>query len=66
MEFNGCYFAASILLKNNNGANDLYNAACKYYSGRACDDKTTNPNKFYGNDVVAEAARLQKIIDAKK
>lgn len=39
------------------------NAACKYYSGRACDGKTTAPNSFYGNSVMASARSIQSDID---
>jgi len=35
------------------------NAACKYYSGRAC----SGSNEFYGNSVMNIAAKLQKDID---
>ncbi len=37
-------------------------AACKYYSGRACDNKTPK-NYFYGDSVVAKAAKFQDDID---
>jgi membrane-bound lytic murein transglycosylase B len=35
------------------------NAACRYYSGRACDSKAP-ANAFYGNQVTAKAADIQK------
>ena len=35
------------------------NAACSYYSGRAC----SGSNEFYGNSVMNIAAKLQKDID---
>lgn len=38
------------------------NAACKYYSGRACDSKSP-PNASYGNSVVAKADTYQQNID---
>jgi peptidoglycan hydrolase CwlO-like protein len=38
------------------------NAACKYYSGRACDSKSP-PNASYGNSVVAKADSYQQNID---
>lgn len=38
------------------------NAACKYYSGRACGQSSLN-NTFYGDQVLAKAATLQKDID---
>lgn len=34
------------------------NAACKYYSGRGCDDPAVK-NAFYGNNVMAIATRIQ-------
>ncbi len=38
------------------------NAACKYYSGRSCDNKSP-PNSSYGNSVTAKADTYQKSID---
>ena len=38
------------------------NAACKYYSGRGCDDPAVK-NAFYGNSVMAIATKLQADID---
>jgi peptidoglycan hydrolase CwlO-like protein len=38
------------------------NAACKYYSGRACDNKAP-ANASYGNSVVAKADSIQQNID---
>jgi len=38
------------------------NAACKYYSGRACDSKAP-ANSFYGDQVMAKASSIQKNID---
>lgn len=38
------------------------NAACKYYSGRACGQSTMN-NTFYGDQVLAKAVAIQKDID---
>ncbi len=34
------------------------NAACRYYSGRACDNKSP-ANSFYGNQVLAKAENIQ-------
>jgi len=34
------------------------NAACKYYSGRSCDNKTPR-NSFYGDQVIATAENIQ-------
>jgi hypothetical protein len=36
------------------------NAACKYYSGRACSDSINTP---YGDQVMAKAAGIQTNID---
>lgn len=38
------------------------NAACRYYSGRACDGKRP-PNTFYGNSVMSIARSVQADID---
>jgi membrane-bound lytic murein transglycosylase B len=38
------------------------NAACRYYSGRACDGKRP-PNSFYGNSVMALTRAIQADID---
>lgn len=38
------------------------NAACRYYSGRACDGKRP-ANSFYGNNVMAIARKIQADID---
>jgi membrane-bound lytic murein transglycosylase B len=38
------------------------NAACKYYSGRACDGKSP-PNSFYGNSVMSLEQSIQSDID---
>lgn len=38
------------------------NAACRYYSGRACDGKKP-PNTFYGNSVMSIARSVQSDID---
>ncbi len=38
------------------------NAACKYYSGRGCDDPSVK-NAFYGNAVMGIATKLQADID---
>ncbi|MFA7216890.1 MAG: lytic murein transglycosylase [Candidatus Paceibacterota bacterium] len=35
------------------------NAACRYYSGRACDNKTPS-NTFYGNQVMSRATNIQE------
>ena len=38
------------------------NAACRYYSGRKCGQSSLN-NTFYGDQVLAKAAAIQKDID---
>lgn len=38
------------------------NAACRYYSGRACDNKTP-ANTFYGDQVLNRAKNIQNDID---
>ena len=38
------------------------NAACRYYSGRACDSRSPK-NTFYGNAVIAKAEEFQENID---
>ncbi len=57
--------ASAIYLKDRGGvggeANER-NAACKYYSGRACDGKKP-ANSFYGNSVMAFALQFQADID---
>jgi membrane-bound lytic murein transglycosylase B len=57
--------ATAIYLKDRGGvggeANER-NAACRYYSGRACDGKRP-PNSFYGNSVMALARSIQTDID---
>ncbi|HSE56859.1 MAG TPA: lytic murein transglycosylase [Candidatus Paceibacterota bacterium] len=44
-----------------NAANER-NAACRYYSGRACDGKKP-ANSFYGNNVMALSRAIQADID---
>lgn len=58
-------FASSIYLQVRGGtggeANER-NAACRYYSGRACDGGSP-PNSFYGNSVMSLARKVQADID---
>jgi len=58
--------ASAILLKGNGAAAQTYsaewNAACKYFSGRPCTDPKVK-NAFYGNSVMALAAKMQTDID---
>lgn len=57
--------ASATYLKDRGGvggeANER-NAACRYYSGRACDGKKP-ANSFYGNSVMALARTMQADID---
>ncbi len=39
------------------------NSACRYYSGRSCDNNRKNANTFYGNQVLEKAAAHQRTID---
>ena len=43
---------------NNGGYTAERNAACRYYSGRACDNKKP-ANSFYGTQVLAKAENIQ-------
>lgn len=56
--------ATALLMKDNGAAAGTYtaerNAACKYYSGRACGGGI---NEFYGNGVLKKAEEIQKQID---
>lgn len=57
--------ASATYLKSIGGANGQAserNAACRYYSGRACDSRTPK-NSFYGNNVVSLTAKIQTDID---
>lgn len=54
--------AAGIFLKNKGAggdANAQRNAACKYYSGVACQPGRTPPNAFYGDAVMAKMASIK-------
>jgi membrane-bound lytic murein transglycosylase B len=55
--------ATSLLMRDNGANGQTYtterNAACKYYSGRAC----SGSNEFYGNSVMKLADKLQTDID---
>ncbi len=58
-------FASSLYLKDRGavgGETNERNAACRYYSGRACDGKQP-ANSFYGNSVMALARTVQADID---
>ncbi len=58
--------ATAIYLKDLGAAGGTYtaerNASCRYYSGRACDNKKP-ANTFYGNQVLVKAAQFQENID---
>jgi hypothetical protein len=57
--------ASAIYLKDRGGIGgetNERNAACKYYSGRACDGKKP-ANSFYGNSVMSFALQFQADID---
>jgi len=57
--------ASALYLEDRGATNDPTaerNAACKYYSGRACDGKSP-ANSFYGNDVMALELSIQSDID---
>jgi hypothetical protein len=56
------FVASSIYLTDLGAAANTYtserNAACRYYSGRACDTKKP-ANSFYGDQVMAKATKIQ-------
>ncbi len=56
--------ATALLMKDNGAGAQTYtaerNAACKYYSGKACGGGV---NEFYGTGVMAKAEEIQKQID---
>ncbi|MDO8624074.1 MAG: lytic murein transglycosylase [bacterium] len=58
--------ATATYLKDLGAAGQTYtserNAACRYYSGRACDTKRPT-NYTYGNSVMTKAAKFQEDID---
>lgn len=58
--------ATALYMKDLGAAGGTYtaerNAACKYYSGRACDSRKPT-NYTYGNSVVAKADKFQENID---
>ncbi len=60
------FYASSIFLKDLGASAQTYtaerNAACRYYSGRACDSRAP-ANSFYGNSVMALAKKIQDNID---
>ena len=58
--------ATALYLKDLGAAAGTYsaerNAACRYYSGRACDTRSPT-NYTYGNAVIAKAEQFQENID---
>jgi membrane-bound lytic murein transglycosylase B len=58
------FMASSLYLADlgaaNGSASAERNAACRYYSGRACGSAS---NTFYGDQVMARAIKLQADID---
>ena len=56
------FMASAIYLTDLGAKKDSYtserNAACRYYSGRKCDNKKPN-NSFYGDSVMKKAANIQ-------
>ncbi len=60
------FFATAVYLRDLGANAGTYtaerNAACKYYSGRACDSRAP-ANSFYGNSVMSLASQLQSNID---
>lgn len=56
------FMASSIYLTDLGAGAQTYtaerNAACRYYSGRACDSKAP-ANSFYGDQVMAKASNIQ-------
>lgn len=60
------FMASAIYLTDLGAGSQAYtaerNAACRYYSGRACDAKAP-ANSFYGNSVMAIAVKMQADIE---
>lgn len=54
--------AASIYLQKQGAITDPRNAACKYYSGSACQPGRNPPNEFYGDQVMSKMASINKQI----
>ncbi len=56
------FMASAIYLTDLGAGTQTYtserNAACKYYSGRSCDNKTP-ANSFYGDSVLSKATNIQ-------
>lgn len=59
--------ATALYLQDRGAAGGAYsnerNAACKYYSGSACQAGRKPPNAFYGDSVMAIAKKTQATID---
>ena len=60
------FYASALYLADLGAGDQTYtgekNAACRYYSGRKCDNKSP-ANSFYGNSVMAIAEKMQANID---
>lgn len=60
------FYASGIFLRDLGASAQTYtaerNAACRYYSGRACDSRAP-ANSFYGNSVMSLATKIQANID---
>jgi hypothetical protein len=54
--------AAAVYLKKLGGITDPRNAACKYYSGVACQPGRNPPNEFYGDQVMTKMASISQQI----
>jgi stringent starvation protein B len=52
---------SAVYLKRLGAVSDPRNAACKYYSGRVCDDKKPY-NSFYGDQVMGKKLSIEKQI----
>jgi membrane-bound lytic murein transglycosylase B len=59
--------ATALLMKDNGAAAGSFtaerNAACRYYSGAACQPGRKPANEFYGNQVMVHSEEMQRQID---
>ncbi|MFA5932106.1 MAG: hypothetical protein WC793_01885 [Candidatus Paceibacterota bacterium] len=56
---NDALMTAGVYLKNIGAINDPRNAACKYYSGVACQAGRQPPNEFYGDSVINRMTQIK-------